>query len=75
MSILLNMPRIRAVRSRSAVIKFFFGLFAPLSAFVTPAQAEDKEPALVFEMGGSGGWPLSQGSAAYGPEVALKRDT
>jgi hypothetical protein len=54
------------------VIKSVVWLIGALSACVVPAQAEDKEPSLVFEMGGAGGWPLRQGSPSYGPEVALE---
>jgi len=54
------------------VIKFIFGLLVALSVFMARAHAEDKEPTLVFEMGGAGGWPLGRGSASYGPEVALE---
>ena len=45
-------------------------LFAPL--FAAQAQAEDKEPSLVFEVGGAGGWGLQHGGSSFGPEIALE---
>jgi len=39
---------------------------------LAPASAEDKEPSLVFEMGGAGGWGLFQGASSFGPEIALE---
>jgi len=36
------------------------------------AKAEDKAPALGFEMAGAAGWGLQRGGASAGPEVALE---
>lgn len=48
-------------------------LIAVLMAFAGNAcgQAEDKEPAAIFEAGGAGQWGLKGGSS-YGPSVAVE---
>ncbi len=48
------------------------GLVAAVLLLAGDAQAEDKEPALGFEMAGVGSWGLQHGGSSFGPEVALE---
>ncbi len=48
------------------------GTIAVMLLFASNTQAEDNEPDVTFEMGGSGAGPLRGGAASYGPEVALE---
>ncbi len=47
------------------------GLFA-LLLFAPQAQAEDKEPSFVVELGGAGEWGLQRGGSSFGPNVDLE---
>ena len=42
-----------------------------LSAFVANAQAEEKEPTAIIELGGAGEWGLS-GASSFGPSAAVE---
>ena len=46
-------------------------LTAALSAFVATAQAEEKEPTAILELGGAGGWGLP-GASSFGPSAAVE---
>jgi hypothetical protein len=46
-------------------------LIGGLSLFVTSAQAEDKEPSAIIELGGAGGWGLP-GASNFGPSAAVE---
>jgi hypothetical protein len=60
------------------MIKYIVGTaFAVLPLSALPAQGEekDKDPSLVFEMGGTGEWGLRRsGSQSYGPEIGFEYD-
>jgi len=43
-----------------------------VKAAPAPAQANDREPAAVLEIGGAGEWSLSDGGASLGPTVAVE---
>jgi hypothetical protein len=46
-------------------------LTVALSAFVTTAQAEEKEPTAIIELGGVGEWGLP-GASSFGPSAAVE---
>ena len=46
-------------------------LTAALSTFVATAQAEEKEPTAIIELGGAGEWALP-GTSSYGPSAAVE---
>jgi hypothetical protein len=54
--------------NRIAVI----GLTAALLLCAERAQAEDKEPSAVVEIGGAGEWSLRNGSFSLGPSIAVE---
>jgi hypothetical protein len=47
------------------------GLLAALLLFAGKAQAEEKEPSAIIEIGGAGDWSLKDGGASFGPTVAV----
>jgi hypothetical protein len=47
-------------------------LGAALIAAVGPAQAEEKEPAAIVEIGAAGEWDLDGGPASFGPAVSVE---
>jgi hypothetical protein len=52
--------------------KGMIGICAAMLLFAPKAQAEEKEPSLVFEMGSAGEWGLQHGGSSFGPNVALE---
>ena len=52
--------------------RVIFWLFPALLLFAPQAEAEDKEPSMVFEMGGAGDWGLQRGTSSFGPKWALE---
>jgi hypothetical protein len=48
------------------------GLIAALLLFAGEAQAEEKEPSAIVEIGGSGDWGLKDGGSSFGPMVAVE---
>ena len=48
------------------------GLIAAVVSFSGDAKAEDKEPSAVVEIGGASEWGLRDGSASFGPTVAVE---
>ena len=46
-------------------------LIATLSFFTTCAQAAEKEPSAIVELGGAGEWGL-QGTSSFGPSAAVE---
>jgi hypothetical protein len=46
-------------------------LTAALSAFIATAQAEEKEPTAIIELGGAGEWGLP-GASSFGPSAAVE---
>ncbi|MGA7325289.1 MAG: hypothetical protein WBX25_12570 [Rhodomicrobium sp.] len=48
------------------------GSIAALLFVAGKAQAEDKEPSAVFEIGGAGEWGLQHGGSSFGPELAIE---
>ena len=47
-------------------------LVAALLLFVGKAQAEEKEPSAVVEIGGAGEWGLRDGGSSFGPSAAVE---
>ncbi len=47
-------------------------LMAALLLFAGKAQAEEKEPAAVVEIGGAGEWSLGNGGFSFGPAAAVE---
>jgi len=45
---------------------------ALLAAATAQADEKDKEPAAIVEIGGAGDWSLRDGSASFGPNVAVE---
>ena len=48
------------------------GLAAVLLLFAGEAQAEEKEPSAIFEIGAAGEWGLPGGASSFGPSVAIE---
>jgi hypothetical protein len=48
------------------------GIVAALFVFAGPAQAEEKEPAAIVEIGGAGEWSLGDGGSSFGPAVSVE---
>jgi hypothetical protein len=48
------------------------GLAAALMFSVGRAQAEDKEPSAVVEIGGAGEWDLPGGASSFGPTLSVE---
>jgi hypothetical protein len=48
------------------------GLVALLLLFAEQAQAEEKEPSAIIEIGGAGDWGLKDGGSSFGPTVAVE---
>jgi len=48
------------------------GLVAALLLFAGPAQAEEKEPSAIIEIGGAGEASLQDGSSSFGPTIAVE---
>ncbi len=48
------------------------GLMAALLLFAAKAQAEDKEPSALVEIGGTGEWSLRDGGSSFGPAAAIE---
>lgn len=48
------------------------GLITAVVSFSGDAKAEDKEPSAVVEIGGASEWGLRDGSASFGPTVAVE---
>jgi hypothetical protein len=48
------------------------GFAAALLLFAEQVQAEEKEPSAVVEIGGAGDWSLQDGSASFGPTIAVE---
>jgi hypothetical protein len=50
----------------------FMGLIAALLLFAAKAQAGEKEPSAVVEIGGAGEWGLNDGGSSFGPTAAVE---
>ena len=48
------------------------GLIGALLLFAGEAQAKEKEPSAIVEIGGSGDWGLKDGGPSFGPMVAVE---
>ncbi len=48
------------------------GVMAALLLFEAKAQAEEKEPSAVVEIGGAGEWGLRDGGSSFGPSAAVE---
>ena len=48
------------------------GLIAALLLFAGQAQAEEKEPSAIVEIGNAGEWGLQNGGSSFGPTVAVE---
>ena len=48
------------------------GVTAALMVFAEKAQAEEKEPSAIVELGGAGEWSLRDGASSFGPSVAVE---
>jgi hypothetical protein len=48
------------------------GLIAALLLFAGQAQAEEKEPSAIVEIGSAGEWGLQNGGSSFGPTVAVE---
>jgi hypothetical protein len=47
-------------------------LIGALLLFAANAQAEEKEPSTIVEIGGAGDWGLKDGGSSFGPMVAVE---
>jgi hypothetical protein len=47
------------------------GSIAALLLIAGKAQAEDKEPSAIVEIGGAGEWSLQDGRSSFGPNLAV----